>query len=316
MKQLNHLILMLGIFLLASCSTQFRLMGYDQNNDVSAHNVSTSMQHFGDVKIDTLSEFQFRNKLRTDLSFRLDFAQYALSQPRSFDWNNRLLGRQYDSRWNNYYWSWNRDQMWNDWAWGYTGWNSWGSPHRWSPFGYDRWGYGIYYGWNNHGWGYGNHYGWYGSHFNNYYGGWPYYGNNVYGIPGWRSGRTNTVHINGRRSSIRTEVNNGRRTRSTTTRRSTNNTRNNEVIINNSPNRNNNTRVRVYQRPENNSNNTNTRPRIIREKPPVRNNRPTFNNNSRPSNNNRPVINNSRPSNTRSSTPVRSSSPPSRKKGN
>ena len=314
MKQLNHLILMLAVLLLASCSTQFRLMGYDQTNDVSAHNVSTSMQHFGDVEIDTLNEFQFRNKLRTDLGFRLDFAQYALSQPRSFDWNNRLLGRGYDSRWNSYYW--NRDQMWNDWAWGYTGWNSWGSPHRWSPFGYDRWGYNIHYGWNNHGWGYGNHYGWYGSHFNNYYGGWPYYGNNVYGIPGWRSGRTNTSYINGRRSSIRTEVNNGRRTRNTTTRRSTNRSRNNEVIINNTPNRNNNTKPRVYQRPENNPTNTTTKPRIIRQRPPVNNNRPSFNNNSRPSNNSRPVINNSRPSNTRSSTPVRSTTPPSRKRGN
>ena len=289
---------MLAVFLLASCSTQFRLMGYDQNDDVSARYVSTSMQQFGDVKIDTLNEFQFRNKLRTDLSFRLDFAQYALSQPRSFDWNNRLLGRYYNSRWNSYYW--NRDQMLNDWAWGYIGWNSWGSPHRWSPFGYDRWGYGIHYGWNNHGWGWNNYYG---NGWNNYYGGWPYYGNNVYGIPGWRSGRANTAYINGRRSSIRTEVNRGRRTNNTTTRRSTNRSRNNEVIINNNTNRNNNTRIRIYQRPENNSNNTNTKPRIIRQKPPVRNNRPSFNNNSRPST-------------TRSSTPVRSSSPPSRKKGN
>ena len=303
---MKKLLAIISLIMLSSCGASWQLSTLNHDPIYEDENYIVVSD---DVKIDTLSEFQFRNKLRTDIGFRLDFARYALSQPRSFDWNNRLLGRQYDSRYNSYYW--NRDQMWNDWAWGYTGWNSWGSPHRWSPFGYDRWGYGIHYGWNNHGWGYG---------WNNYYGnynqGWPYYGNNVYGIPGWRSGRTNTVYINGRRSSIRTEVNNGRRTRSTTTRRSTNNTRNNEVIINNSPNRNNNTRVRVYQRPENNSNNTNTRPRIIREKPPVRNNRPTFNNNSRPSNNSRPVINNSRPSNTRSSAPVRSSSPPSRKKGN
>jgi hypothetical protein len=310
---MKKLLAIISLIMLSSCGASWQLSTLNHDPIYEDENYIVVSD---DVKIDTLSEFQFRNKLRTDIGFRLDFARYALSQPRSFDWNNRLLGRQYDSRWNNYYWGWNRDQMWNDWAWGYTGWNSWGSPHRWSPFGYDRWGYGIYYGWNNHGWGYGNHYGWYGSHFNNYYGGWPYYGNNVYGIPGWRSGRTNTVYINGRRSSIRTEVNNGRRTRNTTTRRSTNNTRNNEVIINNSPNRNNNTRVRVYRRIENNPSNTNTRPRIIREKPPVRNNRPSFNNNSRPSNNSRPVINNSRPSNTRSSTPVRSSSPPSRKKGN
>lgn len=291
---------MLAVLLLASCSTQFRLMGYDQTNHVSAHNVSTSMSHLGDVKIDTLNEFQFRNKLRTDIGFRLDFAQYALSQPRSFDWNNRLLGTMYN--WNRpySYWGyngyWSRDQMWNDWAWGFT-------PHRWSPFGYDRWGY------NNYGWNAWNspYYGWYGSHFNNYYGGWPYYGNNVYGIPGWRRGQSNTAYINGRRSSIRTEVNNGRRTNNTTTRRNTSNTRNNEVIINNNSNRSNNSRVRVYQRPENNSNNINTRPSIIREKPPVRNNRPTWNN----SNNNRPpVIRNSTPTrsnNVRSTNSSRSS---------
>jgi len=81
-------------------------MGYDQTNQVSAHNLSTSFDGYEDsVKIDTLTEFQFRNKLRTDIGFRLDFARYALSQPRSFDWNNRLLGRQYDSRWNSYYWN-------------------------------------------------------------------------------------------------------------------------------------------------------------------------------------------------------------------
>ena len=297
MKQLNHLILILGVLLLASCSTQFRLMGYDQTNQVSAHSLQTSFDSYEDsVNIDTLTEFQFRNKLRTDIGFRLDFARYALSQPRSFDWNNRLLGRQYDSRWNSYYW--NRDQMWNDWAWGYTGWNSWGQPHRWSPFGYDRWGYGIHYGWNNHGWSYG---------WNNYYGnynqGWPYWNNNVYGSPYWRSNRQNNSYINGRRGSLRTIESNRRTRTNTTTRRSTNNTRNNKVIINNNSNNNNNTKPRVYRRIENNPSNTNTRPRIIREKPPVRNNRPTFNNNSRPST-------------TRSSTPVRSSSPPSRKRGN
>ena len=274
---------MLGIFLLASCSTQFRLMGYDQNNDVSAHNVSTSMQHFGDVKIDTLSEFQFRNKLRTDLSFRLDFAQYALSQPRSFDWNNRLLGRQYDSRWNNYYWSWNRDQMWNDWAWGYTGWNSWGSPHRWSPFGYDRWGYGIYYGWNNHGWGYN---GYYGNGWNNYYG-WNNYGQN-----GWygRRGRNNVSYINGRRGStmtIRDRIGQSSMIESTKRNVKVDNKREKIYINNNSrPTINNN-------RPNNN------RSTINNNRPRINNTRPRVNNNTRPRvNNSRPVINRSTPTRT------------------
>ena len=285
---------MLGVLLLASCSTQFRLMGYDQTNDVSAHNVSTSMQQFGDVKIDTLSEFQFRNKLRTDLSFRLDFAQYALSQPRSFDWNNRLLGRQYDSRWNNYYWSWNRDQMWNDWAWGYTGWNSWGSPHRWSPFGYDRWGYNMHYGWNNHGWGYNN---WMGNVYygNGYYNNWGW--NNYYGN-GWRRG--NTAYIYGRRGTTTTRNGRAHAAMIESTKRTTKSRR--VIRTNTTPINNNTTKPRrvIREKPvvpvirNNNTRpvirNNNTRPRN-NTRPVIRNNntRPTYNNNTRPTNNSRPT---------------------------
>jgi len=97
------------------------------------------------------NEFELQRLLRTDFNFRYDFAQYAISQPRSFDWNNRVLGNRY-SFYNPYY---SRSQMWNDWVWGYN----WNSPHRWSPFGYDRWGYNNYgygigwsYSWNNRRW--------------------------------------------------------------------------------------------------------------------------------------------------------------------
>ena len=171
---MKKLIVLLFIVTLSSCGIQWKYSTLNHTGHIS--NVHT----VNDYEVDTLTESQFRYKLRTDIGFRLDFARYALSQPRSFDWNNRLLGRQYDSRYNSYYW--NRDQMWNDWAWGYTGWNSWGSPHRWSPFGYDRWGYNIHYGWNNHGWGYNN---WIGS---GYYG-W----NNYYG-QGWRRGSNSYIY--------------------------------------------------------------------------------------------------------------------------
>ena len=297
MKTLKTLIAIISFSLLTSCGVNWHVstLNYDPIYDDENYIVVSD-----DVKIDTLNEFQFRNKLRTDFNFRLDFAQYALSQPRSFDWNNRLLGRMYNSRYNSYYW--NRDQMWNDWAWGYTGWNSWGSPHRWSPFGYDRWGYGVYYGWNNYGWGYnswmGNvHYGW-----NNYYGWNGYYNNNW----GWRNQmnnyawqnrhRSNTVRVNGRRGSISNEVVNNRRVRTNT--RVNTNTRTN-------------TKPRVYLN-QNTPINNNTKPRVIREKPRVpvirnnntrppviRNNntRPSYNN-IRPSTNTRPTINNN--NNTRS----------------
>ena len=284
MKTIKRLTAILSLFLLTSCGVNWQVatLNHDPIYDDENYIVVS-----GDVEVDTLNAFQFRNKLRTDIGFRLDFARYALSQPRSFDWNNRLLGRYYDSRYNSYYW--NRDQMWNDWAWGYTGWNSWGSPHRWSPFGYDRWGYNMHYGWNNHGWGYNNwmgnvHYGW-----NNYYGWNGYYNNNW----GWRNqmnnyawqnrNRSNTVRVNGRRGSISNEVVSNRRVRTSTRT----NVRTN-------------TKPRVYL--NQNTPVNNTKPRVIREKPRVpviRNNntRPSYNN-TRPSNNVRPRINNN--NNTRS----------------
>jgi len=149
------------------------------------------------------NEFELQRLLRTDFNFRYDFAQYAISQPRSFDWNNRVLGNRY-SFYNPYY---SRSQMWNDWVWGYN----WNSPHRWSPFGYDRWGYNNYgygigwsYSWNNRRWSsnqWGNPYGW-----NNYYG----WNNGFYN----RYKGTNVAYHRGRRGNTRTinrrTVNNNR----------------------------------------------------------------------------------------------------------
>ena len=97
-----------------------------------------------DTEINVINnEFELQRLLRTDFNFRYDFAQYAISQPRSFDWNNRVLGNRY-SFYNPYY---SRTQMWNDWAWGYN----WYSPHPMSSFG-NNWGSYQYYGWNNYGW--------------------------------------------------------------------------------------------------------------------------------------------------------------------
>jgi hypothetical protein len=112
---MKNSLLLLIVLLTTSCATfTVSTLNHDPIYDDENYYV------VGDnLRVDTLNEFQFRNKLRTDIGFRLDFARYALSQPVSFDWNNRLLGRQYDYRYNSYYW--NRDQMWNDWAWGYTG---------------------------------------------------------------------------------------------------------------------------------------------------------------------------------------------------
>ena len=280
---MRKLLFILTLTILTSCGVNWHVSTYNYDPIYEDENYIVVSD---DVKVDTLNEFQFRNRLRTDFNFRYDFAQYALSQPRSFDWNNRLLGRQYDSRWNSYYW--NRDQMWNDWAWGYTGWNSWGSPHRWSPFGYDRWGYNIHYGWNNHGWGYNN---WMGNVYygNGYYNNWGW--NNYYGN-GWRRG--NTAYIYGRRGTTTTRNGRAQASMIESTKRTT------------KPRR----VIRTNTAPINN----NTKPRVIREKPVV----PVIrNNNTRPvirNNNTRPVIrnNNTTPKYTpsrRTVTPTRTTTP-------
>ena len=140
---MKNLLTLLTVLLLTSCGTTYTISTLNHDPIYEDENYLLVLD---DVKVDTLNEFQFRNRLRTDFQLRYDYAQYALTQPRSFDWNNKLLNTRYN--WNrpyygysgyNYYW--NRTEMWNDWVWGYTGWNSWGSPHRWSPFGYYRWGY-------------------------------------------------------------------------------------------------------------------------------------------------------------------------------
>ena len=234
-----RLLYLLFILLFTSCGIGFQYTTLNHAGHIDG------IYSSNDYKIDTLNEFQVRHKLRTDFNFRYDFAQYALSQPTSFDWNNRLLGNRYN--WNRPYWGysyyWDRTQMWNDWVWGY---NSY-SPYMWSPFGYDRWGYNSY-GWNNYGW---NNWGWR-NQMNNY--AWMY------------RNRPNTVRINGRRgfSNIQNRVvTNTNRTRVVTTKPRIVPSTNNRTIRVNKP------RVNYNTRPRINNINNNSRPRI--------------NNNSRPS---------------------------------
>jgi hypothetical protein len=167
-----RLLYLLFILLFTSCGVGFQYSTLNHAGHIDG------IYSSNDYKIDTLNEFQVRNKLRTDFYFKYDIAQYALSQPASFDWNNRLLGNRYN--WSRPYWGynyyWNRTQMWNDWVWGYN----WYSPHRWSPFN-NNWGSYSYYGWNN--------YYSYNSRFYNRYRG------------------TNVVYHNSRRSSTHTTTN-------------------------------------------------------------------------------------------------------------
>jgi len=250
---MKKVLLLLGL-LLTGCSTAWHVstVGHDPIYD-------TVLEVPADVQINTLNYRQLQWKLRTDFQFRYDFAQYALSQPRSFDWNNRILGNRYNLY--NPYWgysySWNRDMMWYDWVWGYpysnwrwNNWNHWNRPY---------WGWNNhYYGWNNWGWR---------NQMNNY---------------AWQHrNRPNTVRINSRRDNIQFS----RRVATTNTRsRRTSPTLKPTIIQNTKP------RIRTKPRI-----NYNTKPVIINRRPPNTNNsRPTFNNsrpvinnNSRPNNNNR-----------------------------
>ena len=202
------------------------------------------------------NEFELQRLLRTDFNFRFDYAQYALRQPRSFDWNNRILGNRYN-RYNPYYGYssyWNRDQMWNDWVWGIT-------PHRWSPFGYDRWGYNWYspYQWSPFGnnWGSYQYYGWNNGFYNRYRGTNTAYHTGRRGTTTTRNGRAHAAMIE---SSKRRVVNNNRVVTTPRTR----------TVIKNKP--------RVI----------NNKPRINR-RPPVNNIRPSVNV-PRPSTTSRPLV--------------------------
>ena len=214
-----------------------------------------------DVKIDTLSYSQLKWKLRTDNTFRWNFAQYAMDQPLS--WYNSNFRYSYWRPFNSFDVYWNRHNFWYDWAFNYPyywGYSSWHNPWRYN------W-YRPYRPWN---------------HWNNWY-------NGPYNNPGynviWNSSRqnTNVAFINGRRGSRSFDVNNNSNIENNITTRY-NKPRNN--VLNNIVNElreNFNIKPRVYSNPNNVPNNG--RPIINNNN----NTRPIWNN----SNNSRPVYNNS-----------------------
>ena len=138
------LIYSLLILLLTSCGVQWQYTTLNHTTQVDSI--------YNSPKIDTINSLSdLKYKLRTDFSFRWDFAQYAMQQPYSWYWNNpRLDGiwRPYN-RFDVYFYS---NWFWTDWAYDYPynsyfGWNSW---HR--PWNYYNW-YRPYRPWNwGHNW--------------------------------------------------------------------------------------------------------------------------------------------------------------------
>ena len=227
-----------------------------------------------DVKIDTLSYSQLKWKLRTDNTFRWNFAQYAMDQP--YNWYMNNFRYSYWRPFNSFDVYFNRYDFWYDWAFNYP--YNWGFSSWYSPWRYD-W-YRPYRPWN---------------HWNNWY-------NGPYSNPGynviWNSSRQNNniAFINGRRGSRNFNFNGNSNIENTISTRY-NKPRNNNNVIDNIVNElrdNFNIKPRVYSNPNNVPNNN--RPVINNNniKPTWNNSRPVINNNNININSNsRPVINNS-----------------------
>lgn len=291
-KTMKNLIFAVLMLTLTSCGVQWHLSTVNHDPIYGPTVVVAD-----DVEIDTLNYTQFKRKLRTDFSFRWDYANYMMNRPLSFYYRNynSFLGPRYLGNVHDFWW--NSHQYWTDWAFNYPFnswyWDRWWRPNRWN------WGYGGWYSntWNNHWYQYG-YSGWYG-HDSMLWG-------NV-----WRNDNT-YVHVNGRRgsrfsdgnSNIQINIDN-RRSNNNSNRRVRNydNPNNNGIIIRNGDD----VRVikpRVYNNPNDVINNNN-----IRVRPNNNSNnsiRVNPNNSSRGINNNRNYYT---PPNTNNSN-IRSSSPP------
>jgi hypothetical protein len=277
----------------------------------SSYQLSTlnhTPEYIGDVRVDVIdNEMELSRLLRTDDTFRWNFAQYAMNQDMrwnyDFYWNSRMYRRGPFASPSDFYW--NSHAYW--WNWASNSHFNMGFNH-WDPFGFNKYGMGWSYSWNNRRWSsnqWGNPYGW-----NNYYG----WNNGFYN----RYRGTNVAYHNSRRSSNNVVV--GRRT----------NTIKDRVIVNrNKPRiavdkdividktiiklRRGNSNIRVYENPNNVPNkirrNNNNKP-VRNYNRPENNSRNNFNrnNNSRPSRNYSPPSRRSSPVISRP--PTRSSNPP------
>ena len=277
---LGAMIVIALCLLLSSCSS-YRLATVSDD----MYPVDFVIPVSNDTKIDTInSYFQLRHKLRTDFSFRWDFAQYAMQQPYSWYWNNpRLEGiwRPYN-RFDVYIHS---HWFWSDWAFSYPYNSYWGMSSWYRPWGWER----PYSPWNN--WGYSWYNGpWHNSGYNVIYN--SSRRNNIAFVVGPRGSRTNSIIPRDNNNIENTIVRRYNKPRNNVDNSNLNN------IVNDLRD-NYGIKPRVYNNPNNVPNNGR----------PVINN----NNNIKPSwNNSRPVINNNNNINSNSS--IRSnnsfSSPP------
>ena len=81
-NQIRILLASAAFLLLTGCGVNWHLSTV--NHDPVYGTVYVS----DDVKVDTLNYTQFKRKLRTDFSFRWDYANYMMNQPLSFYYRN------------------------------------------------------------------------------------------------------------------------------------------------------------------------------------------------------------------------------------
>ena len=224
------------------------------------------------VKIDTINSlFHLKRKLRTDFSFRWDFAQYAMTRPYSWYFNNPRL----DGIWRPY----NRFDVWFH---SHQFWYDWAFNYPW--YGYD------------HPWWVRNHryYNWYYPHPQGWYS-WNHYSYSWYNEPLIAS-NNNYSFVNGRRGSRYNDflIGNSNIEQDTNRRRGNrvypnkpnnvindvirwSNDNNIRINVNSNPNRvDSNNNVVIPNRPNNNNNNWNSKPRVPNNnfnngRPPVNN---------------------------------------------
>ena len=148
------LFILLGL-LFTSCGTTYQLSSYYSDDPI--YGVTQS----GDsIRVDVIeNDFQFQRKLQWDDEFRWNFSTFAQNQPLSWYYRNFNQLGGWRSPYTPFDIYWNRNLFWSNWSFNYgftygygfnrgiLGLNNWGS------WNYPYWGRGNYgYGWNNWRW--------------------------------------------------------------------------------------------------------------------------------------------------------------------
>ena len=148
---MRHLLFILWVLLLTSCSSTYQLSSYYNNDPIYG-----VVEQTGDtIKIDVIdSDWDLDRKFRFDDKFRWNFAQYAMNQDLrwhyDFYWNNRMYRSPFASP---FYFYWNSNQYWCNWSSNYPfnyGFNHW---DRFGFYGYGYWNDPFRFG-NSWAWGY------------------------------------------------------------------------------------------------------------------------------------------------------------------